>query len=441
MPVIPEVDDTHDPRHQSWVDSANDPATDFPLQNLPFGVFRTPDDCDSRIGVAIGSAILDVGACAADGLLVDTGHDFAGALVETDLTPLMSLAPAARRSIRQELHALLRDTASTSKRTRTTAHLVDRSTADLLLPARIGDFCDYFASRAHAANVAAIVADLNVPESYAHLPLGSQGRAASIIVSPNPVRRPHGQRRTPDGYRFALSRRLDFELEAGLFVGPGTGNGKPIPIDSAQAHLFGLCLLNDWSARDVQALESYPLGPFLSKSFATSISPWIITAEALAPFRVPLSPEPERDRELPPYLDCPDDRATGAIAVVLEVTLSTARMRERGIAPEPVVRSNLETLHWTPGQLIAHHTSNGSALWPGDLIGTGTVSGHTPETGGSLLELTRGGRTPLQLPGGETRGFLEDSDEVIIRGWCEAPGMTRIGFGQCRGRVLPPHGH
>ena len=435
--MIPSVDHTHDPARGSWVDSANDPLADFPLQNLPFGVFRPAPGGQPRIGVAIGSAVLDLRACAGAGLLTTVGTDHSDALRVPDLNGLLALGPDARLALRHALHALLRDRAPATVRARAAEHVFDASTVELLLPARVGDFTDYFASREHAANVVAVVPNAAMPAPYAHLPLGYHGRTSSIVVSPASIRRPRGQRRSRHGYLVAPSRRLDFELEVGLLVGPGSRQGRPIPIEEAEAHLFGACLLNDWSARDIQALESEPLGPFLSKSFATSISPWVITAEALAPFRVAQAPNTARDANLPAYLDDVDDRRRGAVDISLDAFLSTARMRERGAAPAHLAHTNLRSLYWTPAQLIAHQASGGAPLRPGDLLGTGTVSGPTPETGGSLMELTRAGRASITLEDGVTRAFLEDGDEVIFTAEGADEGAARIGFGECRGRVVP----
>jgi fumarylacetoacetase len=310
----------------------------------------------------------------------------------------------------------------------------------MLLPAQIGDYTDFYASVFHATNVGSMFRpDEPLLPNYKHVPIGYHGRASSVVPSGTPVRRPVGQVK-PDGASEPLmsaSRRLDYELEVGAFVGPGNALGDAIAIEAAEQHLFGVCLMNDWSARDIQAWEYQPLGPFLAKSFATSISPWVITLEALEPFRAPAFPRPEGDPAPLPYLDADDTRSRGAIDLRLEVALSTLRMRELRQPAHVLSRSSLRHLYWTIGQLLTHHTSNGCNLRPGDLLGTGTVSGPTRDSRGCLLELTWRGTEPLQLPSGETRRFLEDGDEVIFRGWCERMGAARIGLGECRGLITP----
>jgi fumarylacetoacetase len=310
----------------------------------------------------------------------------------------------------------------------------------MLLPVEIGDYTDFYASIFHATNVGSMFRpDEPLLPNYKHVPIGYHGRASSIVPTGTPVRRPLGQV-MPDGAPeplFRASRRLDYELEVGVFVGPGNALGEPIPASEAEHHVFGLCLLNDWSARDIQAWEYQPLGPFLAKSFATSISPWVVTLDALEPFRVPPQPRPAGDPPPLMYLESDEVRERGAIDVRLEVAISTERMRAAGMAPHVVSRSTLRHLYWTIAQLVTHHASNGCNLRPGDLLGTGTVSGPTRESRGCLLELTWRGSEPLQLPGGETRRFLEDGDEVIFRGWCEREGTIRIGLGECRGVITP----
>jgi fumarylacetoacetase len=315
------------------------------------------------------------------------------------------------------------------------------SEADMVLPADIGDYTDFYASIHHAGNVGRMMRPDNpLLPNYKHVPIGYHGRASSIAIGGTPVVRPRGQVRHDGADRpiFGPSEHLDYELEAGFFVGPGNPPGDPIPIASAEEHLFGICLVNDWSARDIQAWEYQPLGPFLSKSFLTSISPWIVTLEALAPFRVAPTARTEGDPEPLPYLDSPADRRAGALDVTLIVDLASARMRELGLSPLRVCRTSLRHLYWTPAQLVAHHSSNGCNLRPGDLLASGTVSGPGHDQRGCLLELTRRGAEPLTLPSGETRRFLEDGDEVILSGSCARAGYARVGFGECRGVVVPP---
>jgi fumarylacetoacetase len=309
----------------------------------------------------------------------------------------------------------------------------------MLLPAAVGDYTDFYASLHHATNVGRMLRPDNpLLPNYKWVPIGYHGRASSLVASGTAVRRPSGQTEPGAGEtapRFGPSRNLDYELEVGAFLGPGNALGCPIPLAEAEAHLFGLCLVNDWSARDMQKWEYQPLGPFLAKSFATTVSPWVVTLEALAPYRVPATPRPEGDPEPLPHLADEDDRVRGGFDLRLEVLLLTRAMRERGEAPFLVSGSNLKDLYWTLAQMVAHHSSNGCNLRPGDLIASGTVSGPTPEQRGCLLERTWRGSEPLSLPGGEARRFLEDGDEVILRGRCEREGVARIGFGECRGIV------
>jgi fumarylacetoacetase len=317
---------------------------------------------------------------------------------------------------------------------------VPMAEAVMLVPSEIGDYTDFYASIFHATNVGTMMRPDNpLLPNYKYVPIGYHGRASSIVASGTPVRRPHGQAK-PDSAMEPMvgpSRRLDYELEVGFFVGPGNPLGAAIPIAEVEQHLFGACLVNDWSARDIQAWEYQPLGPFLAKSFATTVSPWVVTLEALEPFRVPALIRPDGDPEPLPYLDDARQRERGGLDLRLEVSLSSERMRSARIAPFVVSRNSLRHLYWTPGQLLTHHASNGCNLRPGDLLASGTVSGPTRESRGCLLELAWRGEQPITLPTGETRSFLEDGDEVIFRGWCEREGWTRIGFGECRGVVLP----
>jgi fumarylacetoacetase len=438
------TDETHRPDLRSWVESANDPASDFPIQNLPFGVFKRRGSADpaARVGVAIGDQILDVAAAARAGALAADGDAALAATAcgEASLNGLMAQGRGAARALRRALSAFLRAD-SDAGRGGSSSHLVAQSEAELLLPAAVGDYTDFYASLFHATNVGSMFRPDNpLLPNYKYVPIGYHGRSSSIVASGTPVRRPCGQTRDdPSGAApdFGPTRRLDYELEIGAFVAAGNPIGEPIPIGRAEEHVFGLCLLNDWSARDIQAWEYQPLGPFLSKNFATTVSPWVVTLDALAPFRAPPFERAAADPQPLPYLDSPGNRAHGALDVSLEVYLSSRAMRDRGEAPIRLSRSNLAQMYWTVAQLVAHHTSNGCNLRPADLLGSGTVSGDTKDSRGCLLELTWRGAEPVTLPTGETRRFLEDGDEVVFRAQCERPGWRRIGFGECRGVVAP----
>ncbi len=428
------VDETHDSALTSWVQSANAPGTDFPVQNLPLGVFRRHGTHDRpRIGVAIGDQVFDL-FTAAQASLVSGADTLREACVAPSLNALMSLPHAHRLQFRHALSELLRADSTAAAR----AQLVPQAEAEMLLPASIGDYTDFYASIYHATNVGKMLRPDNpLLPNYKYVPIGYHGRASSIVVSGTEVHRPSGQTRDDAAAppSFGPTHRLDYELEVGFFVGRGNAQGAPVPIEHAGARLFGLCLLNDWSARDIQTWEYQPLGPFLAKNFSSTISPWVVTMEALAPFRVPAFARAAGDPAPLPYLYDDADQAGGGIDVGLEVLLSSARMRAEGHAPMHVSRSTLADLYWTPAQLLAHHTSNGCNLQPGDLLGSGTVSGEAKDARGCLLEVTWRGADPLLLPTGETRRFLEDGDEVIMRGSCEREGFARIGFGECRGVI------
>jgi fumarylacetoacetase len=436
------VNETHDPQLRSWVESANQPGTDFPIQNLPFGVFRSTSHSRPQLGVAIGDAVLDLRECVQAGLLDGLAAEMANACTAPTLNPLMALPCEQWSELRGRVSELLRVDSSPIVGSRSIMErvFVPMRDAELLLPAEIGDYSDFYASIHHATKVGAMFRPDNpLLPNYKYVPIGYHGRASSIVASGTPVRRPCGQ--TKDDIQelptFGPSRRLDYELEVGIFVGPGNWQGEPIPIAEAERHIFGVCLVNDWSARDIQKWEYQPLGPFLSKSFATTISPWVVTMEALAPFRVPALVRPTGDPPPLDYLNDPSDRERGGIDVTLEVWLQTQPMRDRGIEPVRLSRSNLRDMYWTAAQLLTHHTSNGCNVRPGDLLASGTVSGPAKDSRGCLLELTSRGSDPLTLPSGEQRRFLENGDEVILRGYCEGPGFVRIGLGECRGTVLP----
>lgn len=425
------LDETHDPALRSWVESANRPDADFPIQNLPLGVFQhTAAGPGPRIGVAIGDSVLDLAAA-----LEDVPEPVREACHSEDLSALMALGGGAWKSLRLALSRMLRAGANI---TRTAEALRPASECRLLLPCLIREFTDFYASIDHAANVGAIFRPGNpLLPNYKHLPLAYHGRASSIVPSSTPIRRPRGQWNIDDRVVFGPTRKLDYECEAGCLVASGNALGEPIPIAEAEEHIFGFCLVNDWSARDIQRWEYQPLGPFLGKSFATSISPWIVTMEALRPFRAPRRPRAPEDPGPLPYLDSEQDRAGGSFGITVEVLIRTAAMREQGHAPVRLSRASLDRLYWSFAQMIAHHTSNGCNLRRGDLLASGTISGFEADSQGCLLELTSDGARPIELPGGETRTYLEDGDEIELRAWCEREGCARIGFGSCTGVVLP----
>jgi fumarylacetoacetase len=436
------TNDTHDPSLRSWVQSASRPGTDFPLQNLPYGVFRrrrTGEDW--RVGVAIGDEILDLAAASNAGLL--EGAFSAGTPAFGDsLNTLMALGAAAWSALRWQLSDLL--SAGTERgalaEQASGELLVPQGQCEMRVPAAIGDYTDFYAALHHATNVGSMFRPDNpLLPNYKWVPIGYHGRSSSIVISGTPVTRPRGQTSSePSGPpAYGPSRRLDYEAELGFFVGPGNVLGASIGIGEAGEHLFGVCLLNDWSARDVQAWEYQPLGPFLAKNFASTVSPWVVTMEALAPFRAPAYPRASGDPQPLEYLRDTEDQRRGGLDIIIEVLLQSRAMRGRGVPPAVISRGNARDLYWTPAQMLAHHTSGGCNMRPGDLIGSGTVSGQTKESRGCLLELTWRGTEPLVLPGGEPRSFLEDGDEVTLRARCEAEGAIPIGFGPCSGEVLP----
>jgi fumarylacetoacetase len=428
---------THDPNARSWVASANAAGTDFPIQNLPFAVFRRNHTESFRGGVAIGDAIVDLAALNRLGLFKDVAAEGLGAAAQPTLNALMQSGPAVWSALRRGLfEALLQ---GSSNQAVVTQCLVPQREARFNVAANIGDYTDFFISIHHATAVGRLFRPDNpLMPNYKWVPIGYHGRSSSIGVSGQSFPRPRGQRMPPGASAPSVgpSQRLDYELEMGVFIGGGNTLGEPIPMADAESHIFGLCLLNDWSARDIQAWEYQPLGPFLAKSFATSISPWVLTLEALAPFRVPFTRPPEDPQPLP-YLDSAANREHGAFDIHLEVLLETPRMRETGSAPQRLSETNFRHSYWTLPQLVAHHTVNGCNLRAGDLFGSGTQSGPTPAEAGSLLELSAGGTKPLAVGTTEKRTFLEDGDTVIFRGRCERAGAASIGFGELRGQVLP----
>jgi fumarylacetoacetase len=413
-----KLDDTHDPSLESWVESAGQPGCDFPIQNLPFGIFKRKGAKEApRGGVAIGDQILDLAV-----LGIKTGPTLNG------------LAAMGRGHWKRLRRALSKGLAAKTRNARFGRHLLPMKQAELFLPVAIGDYTDFFTGIHHATNMGRMLRPDNpLLPNYKWVPIGYHGRSSSIVVSGTRVARPAGQTRPSDqpAPSFGPSQRLDYEAELGFLMGPGNALGKPIVVGDAFDHVFGVVLLNDWSARDVQGWEYQPLGPFLAKSFATTISPWIVTREALEPYRCPAYPRAEGDPKPLPYLWDEADQREGGLAIEVEMHLCTEKMK----MPARVSRASFRDSYWTPAQLVAHHTSNGCNLRPGDLLGSGTLSGATPDSLGSMMELTQGGKNPLALPGGESRAFLQDGDEVIQRGRCAREGYATIGFGEARGKI------
>jgi fumarylacetoacetase len=432
------VDATHDPQLTSWVASANAAGCDFPIQNLPFAAFRRAGSRESfRGGVAIGAEILDLGALAAAQPFSGLAAQALAAAAQPALNALMGAGAAAAAALREALSVALRTGSPLEERLRRL--LLPQSAAEYRVAAAVGDYTDFYASIHHAVSVGRLFRpDSPLLPNYKWVPIAYHGRASSLRVSGFDVTRPTGQVLVAGAANpeLAATRRLDYELEVGVFIGRGNELGAPVPIAQAEQHVFGLCLLNDWSARDIQSWEYQPLGPFLAKNFATTISPWVVTLEALAPFRAPWT---RPTGEPPPlsYLDDAQVRRGGGFDLELEAWLDTSSMRAAGLAPQRLSHSNFRDSWWTVSQMVAHHTVNGCNLQPGDLIGSGTQSGPTPGEAGSLLELSGGGRHPIALAGGEQRTFLEDGDRVIFRAGCERPPFRRIGFGELTGTVLP----
>jgi fumarylacetoacetase len=435
----PHTDATHNPALKSWVASANVAGHDFPIQNLPLGRFRRrPAEGDSseplRCGVAIGDQVLDL-KLAAEQCPWPSELDFVlSPLAAGDLAAFMRLGRPAWKRFRAAISQALAEGAEQGPFLEMC--LVPRAEAQMALPCRIGDYTDFFTGIHHARAVGALFRpDTPLLPNYQWVPIAYHGRASSVGLG-GAVKRPQGQTRSSEGApHYGPSQRLDYEMELGLWVGADNAQGAPVPMDKAEDRLFGISLLNDWSARDIQAWEYQPLGPFLAKSFATSVSPWLVSFEALAPFRRPFT-RPDGDPQPLPYLDSAANRLGGAFDITLEVWLQTAKMKAARQAPVRLSQSNAQDAYWTFAQMVAHHTSNGCNLRIGDLLGTGTLSGPKPDQGGSLLELSQGGKAPLQLPGGEERTFLEDGDTVALRAYCAAPGAARIGLGQLAGTVL-----
>ncbi|WP_040639435.1 fumarylacetoacetase [Microvirga lotononidis] len=430
------LDHTHDPKRQSFVPSANG-HPDFPIQNLPLGVF-SPGDGAPRGGVAIGDRILDLTEALAAGLFTGAAAKAAEAASGSALNAFLALGAGARQALRLRLSDLLAQGSPEQSKVETCLH--DAADCTSHLPARIGDYTDFYVGIHHATNIGKqFRPDNPLLPNYKYVPIGYHGRVSSIRPSGVPVRRPRGQAKPADAAvpGFGPSQRLDYELELGVWVGPGNDLGTPIGIAEASGHVGGYCLLNDWSSRDIQAWEYQPLGPFLSKSFGSTISTWIVTPEAMAPFRIAQPKRPEGDPAPLPYLLDEADQREGAFDLELEVLLLTPGLRDKGLKPHRLAVSNARHMYWTVAQMIAHHTSNGCNLQPGDLLGTGTLSGPDRESCGSILETTLGGKNPVVLASGEERRFLEDGDEVILRARGRREGCAPIGFGECRAVILP----
>jgi fumarylacetoacetase len=445
-----EINETHDPNLRSWVESANDPNSYFPIQNLPLGQFSGEDGM--FVGVPIGQYVLNLAGCERDGLIDAeklSGFDFGGLTASGDsvgafeelsgvvIGGSLKILPALRRRLLE----ILREDADEDIRAKASRNLVSTNNCTVWLPLQyIGDYTDFYCSIYHATNVGSMFRPDNpLMPNYKYVPIGYHGRASSIVVSGTEVKRPKGQNRSDQEKPpvFGPCKNLDYEMELGFFVGRGNELGQPIPIGEAEEHIFGVCLVNDWSARDIQAWEYQPLGPFLAKNFATTISPFVVTMEALAPFRTTAFERPEGDPPPLEYLSDEQNEKLGGLDINLEVYIQTERMRAESIEPHLLSRSNTKDLYWTIGQMLTHHASNGCNLQTGDLMATGTVSGKEKNERGCMLELTWRGKEPIELPSGEQRRFLEDGDEVIMKGYCEREGFRRIGLGECRGRILP----
>jgi len=430
------IDHTHDASARSWLPSANVAGGDFPIQNLPLSVFRRPGvGEDWRGGVAIGDQVLDLAAVYYTHRLEMPVQSVMGAAARSELNALMALGRPAWRTLRHGLFELLE--AGSPAQAWLAACLVPMADVEFKLPAQIGDYTDFYTSIHHARTIGTLF-NMELPKNFQWVPTAYHGRASSIGISGQAFRRPKGQRLLPgqSDPQYGPCTRLDYELELGIWIGPGNSLGEPVPLDLADARIFGLCLLNDWSARDIQAWEMTPLGPFHAKNFATTISPWIVTMDALEPFRQAWT-RPESDPQPLDYLDSPNHRQRGALDVQLEVRIQTQQMKDANASPETLSRTSFIHQYWSAAQMVAHHAAGGCNLRPGDLLGSGTISGPTLDQAGAMMELALAGREPVSLSSGESRSFLEDGDTVVFKGWCEREGFVRIGFGQNEGSVLP----
>lgn len=434
-----ELDHTHEASARGWLASAQAAGTDFPLQNLPFAVFRPKGTGQAfRGGVAIGDQVLDLAALDAAGVLDGLAGQALGAAAQPALNDFLALGPQAWRALRHALFGLLHEQAGAARVEQVRRCLVPQADAEYTLPARIGDYTDFYTSLDHALNCMRIMyPDADVPANFRWLPQAYHGRVSSIGVSGQRFHRPMGQFLPPGGTTpvFQPCARMDYELELGFWIRQGNAQGRPISLAQAEQHVFGISLLNDWSARDIQVWEMAPLGPFHAKNFATTVSPWIVTLDALAPFRTAWT-RPAGDPQPLAYLESAGNRATGALDIQLEVWLHSEQARARGRGPARLSGTSFRHQYWSMAQMVAHHTAGGCNLQPGDLIGSGTISGPGPGEAGAMIELARGAQSPVDIGGGEQRGFLHDGDTVLLRGWCEKPGAARIGFGECRGTVL-----
>ena len=435
-----KLNETHDAALTSWVDSANEAGADFPVQNLPFGVFTDPQTGKGKVGIAIGDMIFDITAARAKGVIGGAADDAAGACSGETLNGLMAMGGRHWSALRVAASQALRYDTEDGEAAEALADeiLVAQADVTMRLPAQIGDYTDFYASIFHATNVGMMLRPDNpLMPNYKHIPIAYHGRASSIVVSGESCKRPVGQIKAPDADvpSFGPSMAFDYETEIAFYVGPGNPQGQPVSIGEAEDHIFGLSILNDWSARDIQAWEYQPLGPFLAKSFASHVSPWVVTMEALAPFRIGAYARPSDDPTPLPYLLSDANEAAGGFDVQIEVSISSETMRAEDVPPEVLAVTNMQNLYWTIFQMLTHHTSNGCNLRPGDMMGTGTISGPTEDALGSILEITKRGANPITLPTGEERKFLGDGDELIMRAWCEREGARGIGFGECRAVV------
>lgn len=441
-----EINETHDPNLKSWIESANAPDTDFPIQNLPFCVFQHPGTGEPKpylhgnFGVVIGDKVLDIFQGFELGLFEELSEKF----TFRDYSEINDFVDESGLDgfsiLRKSLSYAFSEKADERIKKIVEPLLYPLTEATFFQPFQIGDYTDFYCSIFHATNVGAMFRPDNpLLPNYKYIPIGYHGRASSIVISGTDIKRPKGQNRADAEQPpvFIPCKNLDYEMEVGFFVGRGNELGESIPIERAEEHIFGLCLVNDWSARDIQSWEYQPLGPFLAKNFATTVSPFVVTMEALAPFRVPAFERDAGDPQPLDYLNGETNRQSGGFDINLEVYIQTEKMRAENIEPFLLSRSNMKDLYWTIGQMLTHHASNGCNLQTGDLMATGTVSGKEKSERGCLLELTWRGKEPIELPSGETRRFLEDGDEIIMKGFCEREGFRRIGFGECRGRILP----
>lgn len=433
-----QLNETHNPELTSWVESANQADTDFPIQNLPYAIFRRSNSDEKfRAGVAIGDQIVDLRAAHKAGVFDMELTPMLKTLYKSRLNRFMALGPSAWSTLRAALSGALR--AGATQQAQLESCLVSQAHAEYKMPARIGDYTDFYTSIHHATNVGKLFRPDNpLLPNYQWVPIGYHGRSSSIEISGHSFHRPHGQLKAPDADAPVLApcKRLDYELEVGIYIGKKNALGHPVKLDQAEDHVFGLCLFNDWSARDIQAWEYQPLGPFLSKSFASTVSPWIVTMEALAPYRQAWNRPSDHPQPLP-YLDSHDHRNSGAVDMHLEVLIQTAKMKADGAAPERLALSNFSQSYWSIAQMVSHHSVNGCNLKSGDFFGSGTQSGTSPDSVGALIEATVGGREPITLSNGETRTFLEDGDTVVLTGWCDNDSAPRLGFGEATATVLP----